>query len=79
MSLSHQPQPIQTKDLDIALQDLAEEYCTRTHEHIELTIRSVEYPHCVATRTFHPRDCHCMQQEEPEHISDVWLGLGAGR
>lgn len=71
-----QPQPIQTKDLDAALQDLAEEYCTRIHEHLELTLRSVEYPHCVATVTYHPRDCRCDAQEKPDKpISDVWLRL----
>jgi hypothetical protein len=82
---TNQPQPAQMRDLDAALQDLAEECASRLHEHIELTMRSVEFPHCVATGIFHPRDCHCEQHEDrSEPISDVWLrlferGEGAGR
>lgn len=65
------------KDLDAAFQEICEEYCTRLHEHVELTVRSVEYPRCAVTRTFHPRDCRCEpdQAEPSKPISDAWLGL----
>jgi len=75
--LATQPQPAQMRDLDSALQDLTEEYCTRVHEHVEVTVRSVEYPHCVVTRTYHPRDCRC-EPDEPGHaepVSNMWLRL----
>lgn len=64
----------QTADLDNRLDEVVEDYCSRMHEHVELTLRSVEHPHRVVTRVFHPRDCQC--DEKPDQpISDAWLRL----
>lgn len=68
--------PAEMRDLDSSLQDLVEEYCTRMHEHVELTLRSVESPSRTARRIFHPRDCQCDADEKPDQpISDVWIRL----